>query len=137
MLKKPFSHAGIIRFQGQLLTYLPGQGPCYRCVFFNPPPPDVVPTCRQAGVLGVIGGVIGTLQATEALKCLLGMGGLLNGWLLTYNALTMEFRKIKLASNPGCPVCGDTPSITKLIDYEQMVCDLKTQARQILPKEYY
>jgi molybdopterin/thiamine biosynthesis adenylyltransferase len=125
MLGKPFSHAGIIRFQGQLLTYIPGNGPCYRCVFQNPPPPDAVPTCRQAGVLGVMGGVIGTLQATEALKYLLGMEGLLNGWLLTYNALTMDFRKVKLAHNPNCPVCGEHPSITTLIDYEQAVCDLK------------
>jgi molybdopterin/thiamine biosynthesis adenylyltransferase len=125
MLEKPFSHAGIIRFQGQLLTYVPGKGPCYRCVFQNPPPPDAVPSCRQAGVLGVMGGVIGTLQATEALKYLLGMEGLLNGWLLTYNAVTMDFRKVKLGHNPGCQVCGKHPTITTLIDYEQAVCDLK------------
>jgi molybdopterin/thiamine biosynthesis adenylyltransferase len=124
MLGKPFSHAGIIRFQGQLMTYIPGKGPCYRCVFHNPPPPDAVPTCRQAGVIGVMGGVIGTLQATEALKYLMGMDGLLNGYLLTYNALTMEFRKVKLAPNRDCQVCGDKPSITTLIDYEQAVCDL-------------
>ena len=125
MLKKPFSHAGIIRFQGQLLTYLPGGGPCYRCVFHNPPPPDAVPTCRQAGVLGVMGGVIGTLQAAEALKYLLGMEGLLNGYLLTYNALSMDFRKVKIAPDPRCQVCGAEPSITGLIDYEQAVCDLR------------
>lgn len=121
---KPFVHGGIIRFRGQLLTYIPGKGPCYRCVFQNPPPPDKVPTCRQAGVLGVMGGVIGTLQATEALKYLLGLEGLLNGFILTYDALTMEFRKVQLAVNPHCPVCGTTPSITTLIDYEQAVCDL-------------
>jgi molybdopterin/thiamine biosynthesis adenylyltransferase len=130
MLAKPFSHAGIIRFQGQLLTYIPKgptgpKGPCYRCIFREPPPPDAVPTCRQAGVLGVMGGVIGTLQATEALKFLLGMDGLLNGYLLTYNALTMEFRKVQLAHKPDCPVCGENPSITSLIDYEQAVCDLR------------
>jgi molybdopterin/thiamine biosynthesis adenylyltransferase len=125
MLKKPFSHAGIIRFQGQLLTYIPGKGPCYRCVFQEPPPPDAVPTCRQAGVLGVMGGIIGTLQATEAVKFLLGQDGLLNGYLLTYNALNMDFRKVKLAHNPKCRVCGEDPSITALIDYEQAVCDLK------------
>jgi molybdopterin/thiamine biosynthesis adenylyltransferase len=126
MLKKPFSHAGIIRFQGQLLTYVPGKGPCYRCVFREPPPPDAVPTCRQAGVLGVLGGVIGTLQATEALKYFLGMEkGLLCGYLLTYNALTMDFRKVKLPHNPACQVCGSEPSITTLIDYEQAVCDLR------------
>jgi molybdopterin/thiamine biosynthesis adenylyltransferase len=130
MLKKPFSHAGIIRFQGQLLTYIPkepagSKGPCYRCVFREPPPPDAVPTCRQAGVLGVMGGVIGTLQATEALKYLLGMDGLLNGYLLTYNALTMEFRKVRVARKSDCPVCGANPAITGLVDYEQAVCDLR------------
>jgi molybdopterin/thiamine biosynthesis adenylyltransferase len=126
MLGKPFSHAGIIRFQGQLMTYLPGKGPCYRCVFHNPPPADAVPTCRQAGVLGVMGGVIGALQASEALKFFLGLeGSLLNGYLLTYNALTMEFRKVKLAANPCCQVCGKEPTITTLIDYEQAVCDLR------------
>jgi molybdopterin/thiamine biosynthesis adenylyltransferase len=125
MLEKPFSHAGIIRFQGQLLTYVPGKGPCYRCVFREPPPPDAAPTCRQAGVLGVMGGVIGTLQAAEALKYLLGTGGLLNGSLLTYNALGMDFRKVAIAPNPRCQVCGPSPSITTLTDYEQAVCDLK------------
>jgi molybdopterin/thiamine biosynthesis adenylyltransferase len=125
MLGKPFVHAGIIRFQGQLMSYVPGRGPCYRCVFREPPPPDAVPTCRQAGVLGVMGGVIGTLEATEALKYLLGMDGLLTGWLLTYNALTMDFRKVRLAPNPGCQVCGTQPTIKTLIDYEQAVCSLK------------
>jgi molybdopterin/thiamine biosynthesis adenylyltransferase len=125
MLKKPFSHAGIIRFQGQLMTYIPGEGPCYRCVFRSPPPPDAVPSCRQAGVLGVLGGVIGALQATEALKFLLGLGGLLTGHLLVYNALTMEFRKVTLAADKQCPVCGQNPSITTLVDYEHAVCDLK------------
>jgi molybdopterin/thiamine biosynthesis adenylyltransferase len=125
MAGKPFSHAGIIRFQGQLLTYIPGKGPCYRCVFRNPPPPGAVPSCREAGVLGVMGGLIGTLQATEALKYLLGMDGLLNGCLLTYNALTMEFRKVKIETDPGCQVCGKNPAITSLIDYEQAVCDLR------------
>lgn len=126
MAKKPFSHAGIIRFQGQLMTYVPGEGPCYRCVFKNPPPPDAVPTCKQAGVIGAMGGVIGSLQAMEAVKYLLGTGDLLTGYLLTYDALKMEFRKIKLPQNVhDCAVCGDHPTITELIDYEQAVCDLK------------
>ena len=125
MLKKPFSHAGIIRFQGQTMTYVPGRGPCYRCVFKNPPPPDAVPTCKQAGVIGVMGGVIGTIQATEAVKYILGLGDLLTGYLLTYNALKMEFRKIKLADVRDCAVCGESPTITKLIDYEQPACELK------------
>jgi molybdopterin/thiamine biosynthesis adenylyltransferase len=125
MAKKAFSHAGIIRFRGQTMTYVPGQGPCYRCVFKNPPPPDAVPTCKQAGVLGVMGGVIGTLQATEAIKYILDLGNLLTGHLLTYDALTMEFRKVKLAREKNCPICGENPTITKLIDYEEAPCDLK------------
>ena len=126
MAKKPFSHAGIIRFQGQLMTYVPGEGPCYRCVFKNPPPEGVVPTCREAGVLGVMGGVIGTLQATEAIKYILGMEGLLTGHLLTYDALKMVFRKIKISHNKKCGVCGDNPTIHTLIDYASPVCDLKS-----------
>lgn len=124
MAKKPFSHAGIIRFKGQLMTYVPGEGPCYRCVFKNPPPKDAVPTCKQAGVIGAMGGVIGSLQAMEAVKYIIGKGGLLTGYLLTYDALTMEFRKVKLPSDTSkCAVCGDSPTITELIDYEQAECD--------------
>lgn len=119
MAKKPFSHAGIIRFKGQLMTYVPGEGPCYRCVFKNPPPKDAVPTCKQAGVIGAMGGVIGSLQAMEAVKYILGVGDLLTGYLLTFDAITMEFRKIKLPS-------GEKhlhPEITELIDYEQTECE--------------
>ncbi|HOQ36258.1 MAG TPA: molybdopterin-synthase adenylyltransferase MoeB [Acetivibrio sp.] len=126
LMEKPFSHAGIIRFQGQTMTYVPGEGPCYRCIFENPPPPDKVPTCKQAGVLGVMGGIIGTVQATEAIKYILGIGELLTGYLLTYDALAMEFRKIKLPKNKRCQVCGENPTIKELIDYEQAVCDLKS-----------
>ncbi|MCD8159161.1 MAG: molybdopterin-synthase adenylyltransferase MoeB [Clostridiales bacterium] len=123
MAEKPFSHAGIIRFQGQLMTYVPGRGPCYRCVFKNPPPADAVPTCRQAGVVGAMGGVIGSLQAMEAIKYLLRKGELLTGYLLTYNALTMEFRKIKLPEKvKDCPICGDNPTIHELTDYEMNSC---------------
>ena len=125
LLKKPFSHAGIIRFQGQTMTFVPDKSPCYRCVFPKMPPKNAVPTCRQAGVLGVLGGVIGTLQATEALKYILGVGSLLTGALLTYDALTMTFRKIKIKRNPNCAVCGDNPTITELFDEEQPTCDLK------------
>lgn len=124
MEKKPFSHAGIIRFKGQLMTYVPGQGPCYRCVFKSPPPKDAVPTCKQAGVIGAMGGVIGSLQAMEALKYLLGIGDLLVGKLLTYDALKMEFHTITLPKETAsCPVCGEHPTITELIDYEQTVCE--------------
>lgn len=125
LLKKPFSHAGIIRFQGQTMTYVPGKSPCYRCVFPKMPPKDAVSTCRQAGVLGVMGGVIGTLQATEALKYILEIGELLTGYLLTYDALTMTFRKIKINKNKNCEVCGENPTITKLFDYEQPTCDFR------------
>lgn len=115
LAKKPFSHAGIIRFKGQLMTYVPEKGPCYRCVFKNPPPQGAVPTCKQAGVLGAVGGVIGSLQATEALKYILGAGNLLTGYLLTYDALTMEFRKIKLPERvKDCAVCGEEPTITQI-----------------------
>ncbi|TCK92485.1 molybdopterin/thiamine biosynthesis adenylyltransferase [Natranaerovirga hydrolytica] len=127
--KKPYSHAGIIRFQGQLTTYFPDHNsPCYRCIFKEPPPEGVVPTCREAGVLGVMGGVVGTLQATEAVKYILGLGDLLAGYLLTYDALKMEFRKVKIKHNKKCAVCGDSPTINKesLIDYAGPVCDLKS-----------
>ncbi|MGN0330262.1 MAG: HesA/MoeB/ThiF family protein [Kineothrix sp.] len=124
MAGKPFSHAGIIRFKGQLMTYVPGKGPCYRCVFKNPPPKDAVPTCKQAGVIGAMGGVIGSLQAMEAVKYLIGQGDLLTGRLLTYDALKMEFHTIKLPQSCNCAVCGEHPTITKLIDYEQAECDL-------------
>ncbi|MDR1021224.1 MAG: HesA/MoeB/ThiF family protein, partial [Synergistaceae bacterium] len=107
--RKPFSHAGIIRFQGQLITYVPGEGPCYRCIFESPPPPDAVPTCSQAGVIGAMGGVIGSLQAMEAVKFITGAGQLLTGALLTYDALKMEFRKIRLTRREDCPVCGGRP----------------------------
>ena len=125
MAEKPFSHAGIIRFKGQLMTYVPGEGPCYRWVFKNPPPKDAVPTCKQAGVIGAMGGVIGSLQAMEAIKYIIGKGDLLTGKLLTYDALKMEFHTIKLPKDDHCAVCGDEPTITELIDYEQAECDLK------------
>ena len=106
-LQKPFSHAGVIRFEGQTMTYVPDLGPCYRCIFKEPPPQDAVLTCRQAGILGVVCGVIGTIQATEALKYLLGVGELLTGYLLTYDALTMKFRKVKLPTDKNCVACGN------------------------------
>jgi molybdopterin/thiamine biosynthesis adenylyltransferase len=124
LLGKPFSHGGIIRFAGQLMTYVPGEGPCYRCAFEGPPPPGLVPTCSQAGVIGVMGGVIGTLQAAEAIKFLLGTGGLLTGHLLTYDALAPDFRKVKIGVNRRCRVCGENADIAGLFDYEQAVCDL-------------
>ncbi len=114
--KKPFCHAGVIRFQGQLMTYVPSKSPCYRCVFKNPPPEDVVPNSKQVGIIGATPGVIGSLQAMEAIKYILGVGELLTGYLLTCNMLTMEFRKIKLPHTHDCAVCGDNPTITTLVD---------------------
>lgn len=123
--KIPFSHAGILKFYGQLITILPGETACYRCIFNAPPPVGVVPSCSQAGVLGVLAGVIGSLQATETIKYLLGIGKLLTNTLLTYDALKMEFRAVSLNRNPNCRLCGQNPQITELRDEEQPVCDLR------------
>ena len=108
MSGKPFTHAGILRFEGQLMTYIPEKNsPCYRCVFGNPPPPDAVPTVKQVGVIGAVCGTTGTLQALEAIKYIIGTGELLSGYLLNFNALTMNFRKIKLPTrSENCPVCS-------------------------------
>jgi molybdopterin/thiamine biosynthesis adenylyltransferase len=124
LAKKPFSHAGIIRFRGQLMTYVPGQGPCYRCVFREPPPPDAVPTCRQAGVVGAVAGVIGSLQAMEAIKYFTGAGALLTGALLTYDALAQSFHKAALPRRTSCPVCGERATITAPFDYAGAVCEV-------------
>lgn len=128
LAEKPFSHGGILRFDGQTMTYVPGHA-CYRCLFNSPPPPNAVPTCSQAGVLGAIAGMLGTIQAAEALKFLTGVGDLLTDQLLTFNAKTMDFRKIKVKRTSHCPVCGANPSVTTLIDYEQAVCDLASHKK--------
>ncbi|MCK5565588.1 MAG: molybdopterin-synthase adenylyltransferase MoeB [Planctomycetes bacterium] len=112
--KKAFSHAGVLRFDGQTMTVIPGQSACYRCVFDSPPPAETIPTAVQMGVLGVLPGVIGSLQATEAIKYVLGIGELLTDTLLTYDALTMEFRRVNLKRNPKCPICGQKPTILEL-----------------------
>ena len=122
--KKPFSHAGILRFQGQLITVVPGST-CFRCIFDAPPPPGSIPSCSQAGVLGVLAGVIGSLQATEAIKYVLGIGQLLTNVLLTYDALTMQFRKIEIANNSKCRLCGENPEINELTDEALPACDLR------------
>lgn len=116
---KPLSHGSIFKFEGQATTIVPGETPCYRCLFETPPPPDMVPSCQEAGVLGVLPGLIGSVQATEVVKLLLGKGELLKGKLLLYNALTMEFTKVRIRKNPKCPVCGDNPTIKELIDYQE------------------
>ena len=123
-LGKAFSHGGILRFQGQTFTHLPGTA-CYRCFFKEPPPAGVVPTCSQAGVLGAIAGMLGTIQAAEALKYFLGVGDLLTDRLLTFDAKTMNFRTINVKKRASCEICGDHPTIDHLIDYEQAACDLK------------
>ena len=126
MADKPFSHAGILRFKGQLMTVIPHETPCYRCVFHTMPPKDAIPSCKEAGVVGAMAGVIGSLQALEAIKFLTGAGALLTGKLLTFDALKMKFHTITLPPRgEGCSVCSDHPEITELIDYEQPACDLR------------
>ena len=115
---KPNIYGSIYRFEGQVSVFDARRGPCYRCLFPEPPPPGLVPSCAEGGVLGVLPGTIGTLQATEALKLLLGIGEPMIGKLLLYNALDMSFEFIKLRKNPGCKVCGPNPDVTELIDYE-------------------
>jgi len=119
MLGKPLSHGAIFRFDGQATTIIPGKGPCYRCLYEVPPPPDLVPSCQEAGVLGVIAGTIGVIQATEVIKIILGKGELLNGKLLLYDSLGMDFKKLKIQRNPDCPICSENPTIKELIDYEE------------------
>jgi len=114
--RTPFSSAGILGFEGQLMTVLPGKSACYRCVFNCPPTERPPAPCSAAGVLGAVPGVIGSLEATEAIKHILGIGELLTNRLLTYNSLTMEFRSIDLKRNPKCPICGENPQITELKD---------------------
>jgi adenylyltransferase/sulfurtransferase len=114
--KKPFSHAGVLRSYGQMITVLPGETACYRCIFRSPPPVGVVPSGPEAGVLGTVPGVIGSLQATEAMKYLLGVGEPLTNALLTYHALEVRFRIVAFDRNPHCPLCGARPEITELKD---------------------
>ncbi len=120
LLKKPNVYGSIFRFEGQASVFAPQMGgPCYRCLYPEPPPPGMVPSCAEGGVLGVLPGIIGCIQATEILKLILGKGSLLTSRLLLFNALDMKFRELKLRRDPKCPVCGDHPTITELIDYEQ------------------
>jgi sulfur-carrier protein adenylyltransferase/sulfurtransferase len=125
ILKKPNVYGSIFRFEGQASVFAPHLGgPCYRCLYPEPPPPGMVPSCAEGGVLGVLPGIVGCIQATEILKLAIGKGNLLVGRLLLFNALDMKFRELKLRRDPACPVCGDHPTIKELIDYE-VFCGIK------------
>ena len=127
LLKKPFSYGGIVQFQGQTLTVLPGKTTCLRCLFPVPPSPDDIPSCQQAGILGSVAGGLGVIQAAEALKYLSGKGELLTDRLLTYDGLSPRWREVQMQPNPRCPVCGQQPTITSLqpTRYEETVlCEL-------------
>ena len=119
LLGKPNAYGSIFRFEGQASVFAMQDGPCYRCLYPEPPPPGLVPSCAEGGVLGVLPGIIGTIQATEAIKILLGIGEPLVGPFLIFDALRMRFRELKLRRDPDCPVCGDRPTVRELIDYEQ------------------
>lgn len=121
---KPLSHAGILRFEGHVTTIVPGRGPCYRCLYPEPPPPGLVPSCQEAGILGAVAGIVGSIQAAEVLKLILGIGDPLIGRLLVFDGLEMAFRSIEIPRDPGCSVCGDRPTITAPIDYEEF-CRLR------------
>ncbi len=121
---KPYSHGGILRFQGQTMTFVPGST-CYRCIFNSPPPKGAVPSCSEAGIIGSMAGLLGTIQASEAIKYLLSAGELLTSKLLFVDLLNLEFRVIDLRKNKKCPLCGENREILELRDYEQPVCEFK------------
>jgi len=123
LANKPFSHGGILRFIAQTMTIIPHKSACYACVFDSPPPPESVPTCSQAGVLGTVAGVLGSIQATEAVKCIVGNGELLTDRLLIADMMSMDFDKVNFKKNPQCRVCGEN-GIKELKDYEQRSCDI-------------
>ncbi|MEE2739441.1 MAG: molybdopterin-synthase adenylyltransferase MoeB [Planctomycetota bacterium] len=126
LLGKPNVYGSIFRFDGQASVFHPPHGPCYRCLFPEPPPPGMVPSCAEGGVLGILPGTIGVIQATEAVKLILGTGKSLIGRLMIYDALDMTFREMKIRRNPECPLCGENPTIKELIDYEQF-CGIPSQ----------
>jgi rhodanese-related sulfurtransferase len=116
---KPNVYGSIFRFEGQASVFYAEEGPCYRCLYPEPPPPGLVPSCAEGGVLGILPGAIGTIQATETVKLILGIGEPLIGRLLLYDALGMSFKEMKLRKDPNCPVCGENPTVTELIDYQE------------------
>jgi len=119
LLKKPYIYGCILRFEGQASVFDSRTGPCYRCLYPAPPPPGLVPSCAEGGVIGILPGIVGLIQANEVIKLVLGVGDSLVGRLLLFDALKMKFREMKLRKDPECPICGDNPTITELIDYEQ------------------
>ena len=129
LLNKPNAYGSIFRFEGQASVFATEEGPCYRCLYPEPPPPGLVPSCAEGGVLGILPGMIGTIQATEVIKLILGKGEPLIGRLLLVDALTMRFRELKLRKNPDCPVCGTNPTVTALIDYNQF-CGIAPEPAQ-------
>ena len=128
LLGKPLVDGSILIFDGQATVFMPGHG-CYRCLFPTPPPPGMVPNCAEAGVLGALTGLVGSIQATEALKLILGVGESLKSRLLLIDALSMDFREVRMKRDPACPLCGEEPTVTELIDYE-MFCGLPSVAEQ-------
>jgi len=126
LLGKPNMYGSIFRFEGQATVFCASEGPCYRCLFPEPPPPGMVPSCADAGVLGVLPGIIGMIQATEAIKFILGIGEPLIGRLLIYDALGMRFTELRIRKDPACPACGESPSLNGLIDYEQF-CGISSE----------
>ena len=138
LLGKPNAYGSIFRFDGQASVFATRGGPCYRCLYPEPPPPGLVPSCAEGGVLGVLPGIVGTIQAAEAIKLITGIGETLAGRLLLFDALTMEFRMMKLRRDPNCPVCGDRPTVTALIDYEQFcgIAPARTASSGGLPPEW-
>jgi adenylyltransferase/sulfurtransferase len=123
--RKPLVHGGILRFDGRVFTILPGETACYRCVFKTPPPPGLVASCQEAGVIGVLAGIIGTLQATEALKLILKIGKPLTDRMLDFDARRTAFREIRVRRNPNCPLCGERPTITELFEHEPETCAVR------------
>jgi adenylyltransferase/sulfurtransferase len=132
LLKKPNVYGSIFRFEGQATIFAYPGGPCYRCLYPEPPPPGLVPSCAEGGVLGILPGIIGLVQATETVKLALGIGTSLVGRLMLYDALGMKFRELKLRRDPNCPVCGDHPTVTKLIDYQQF-CGMPHREEEAKP----
>ncbi|HEV2485567.1 MAG TPA: molybdopterin-synthase adenylyltransferase MoeB [Terracidiphilus sp.] len=129
LLGKPNAYGSIFRFEGQASVFATEQGPCYRCLYPEPPPPGLVPSCAEGGVLGILPGLVGVIQATEVIKLILGKGESLIGRLLLVDALNMRFRELKLRKNPECPVCGANPTVTQLIDYQQF-CGILPESKQ-------